>query len=266
MCYYIPSLQCSEFNSSAVDAFNCQNVQIEHSLFHNNSAMLEKDQYRANSGGLSIAYHTNKTIYFNMLKSASVQVTDCVFSANSAYLTEANTRQQIDQALNNHTYFGRGGGLGIFLDEYFINIMVDISQCTFDDNFAESFGGGLYIYIDGNMTLHTFTVSESNFTSNRVGGSGFGGGLQVVLLIRNANNEPSRFNFTSCRFINNTASFGGGLSSVQVYSQGAGNIISLSDSVFEGNQASDVGGGVMFASLLYPLNRKPSHYYEVSNK
>lgn len=94
----------------------------------------------------------------------------------------------------------------------------------------------------------------------------FGGGIQVALLIRNANKDPSRLDFIHCNFFNNTASFGGGLSSVQVYSQGAGNVISLSDSHFEGNQASDVGSGVMFASLLYVLNRKLSHYYEVSNK
>ena len=249
-----------------MDVFNCQNVQIELSLFHNNSAMLEKEQYRSNSGGLGIAYHTNDTVYFNASNPPWISVTNCTFEANRAQLPEANSQQQINQALNNHFYFGRGGGLGIFLDEFFVDISVDIRQCSFSDNFAESFGGGLYIYIDGNNTRHKFTVSDSNFTGNCARNSSFGGGLQVALLIRNAQSQPSQLDFIGCRFIGNLASFGGGLSVVQVYSQGSGNKISLRDSHFERNGASNVGSAVVFVSLLYVQNRQSSHFYQVSDK
>lgn len=228
--------------------------------------MLAKEQYRSNSGGLAIAYHTNDTAYFNSSRTPWIQVTDCVFKNNEALLPGANSQQQINQALNNHFYFGRGGGLGIFLDEFSIDITVDIQQCWFDDNYAESFGGGLYIYIDGNDTQHKFTVSECNFTNNVAGMGSFGGGLQVALLIRNTHSEPSQLDFIHCNFIGNAAHFGGGLSTVQVYSQGAGNKISLRDSYFEGNEAYNVGSGVMFASLLYVQNRFSSYYYQVSDK
>ena len=229
--------------------------------------MLEKEQYRSNSGGLAIAYHTNKTVYFNTSRKPWITVTDCTFIDNKAFLPGDNSsRQQINQALNNHTYFGRGGGLGIFLDELYINISVDIEQCRFHDNYAESFGGGLYIYIDGANTQHNFTISNCTFTNNSAGPGSFGGGLQVALLIRNTESEPSQLDFIGCRFMDNTASYGGGLSSVQVYSQGTGNKVSLRDSYFEGNVASDVGSGVMFASLLYVQNRMSSFYYQVSDK
>ena len=228
--------------------------------------MLEKEQYRSNAGGLAIAYHTDKTVYFNSSLKPWVTVTDCTFVDNKALLPGVNTQQQIIQAVNNHTYFGRGGGLGIFLDEFFIDIAVDIQQCWFNNNYAESFGGGLYIYIDGNNTQHNFTVNNCTFMENSAGPGGFGGGLQVALLIHNADSEPSQLDFIHCRFIENAASFGGGLSIVQVYSQGSDNKVSLRGSYFEGNMAADVGSSVMFAALLYVQNRKSSFYYQVSDK
>lgn len=228
--------------------------------------MLQKDQYHANSGGLGIAYHTNETAYYNMSLLPSVIVTECEFTNNSASLPEASSQQQINQALNNHIYFGRGGGFGVFLDEYFIHIEVTVEKCRFESNYAESFGGGLYIYIDGSNTSHKFTVTDSNFTSNMADEGSFGGGIQVALLIRNARRDPSQLYFTRCCFIRNTAWFGGGLSSVQVFSQGSGNKITLRDSYFEENTAIDVGSGVMFASLLYVQNRQSSYYYQVSDK
>ena len=249
-----------------MDIFNCQTVVIELSVFFNNSAMVQKDQYHSNSGGLGIAYHTNSTAYLTPSLPPSVTITNCEFTRNRVRLPENSFQRQINQALNNHIYFGRGGGLGMFLDEYSVNVTVAIEKCRFDSNHAQSFGGGLYLYIDGGNTRHKFSVSDSNFTWNTAGKGSFGGGVQVALLIRNANDEPSQLDFTRCHFVGNTASFGGGLSSVQVFSQGSGNVITLSESHFEENSASDVGSGVMFASLLYTQNRKSSHYYQVSDK
>ncbi|CAI8022048.1 hypothetical protein GBAR_LOCUS12974 [Geodia barretti] len=253
------------FTASAVDIFNCQTVQVEDTVFFKNSAMLQKEQYHANSGGLGIAYHTNATAYFNTSLPPSVTVTDCEFTHNRVSLPEASSQQQINQALNNHIYFGRGGGFGVFLDEYFVNIVVTIERCRFESNYAESFGGGLYIYIDGASTSHNFTVSDSNFTSNMADEGSFGGGIQVAFLNRNTRHGPSQLEFSHCRFVGNTAWFGGGLSSVQVFSKGSGNIITLRESYFERNTAINVGSGVMFASMLYVQNRLSSNYYKVSD-
>jgi hypothetical protein len=254
------------FTASAVDIFNSQTVQIEHSSFHNNSAPLQKGQYHSNSGGLGIAYHTEDTFYFTPSLPPSVNVTNCEFTSNSASFPRNGFQQQINQGLNNQIYFGRGGGMGVYLSEDHFNIRVNIESCRFYSNYAESFGGALYLYIDGYNTTHMFTVSGSNFTSNRADEGSFGGAIQVALLIRNTNSGPSQIRFTHCNFVNNSASFGGGLSVVQTYSQGAGNNITLRESCFEGNFASDVGSGVMFASLLYVQNRMSSHYYQVSDK
>ena len=249
-----------------MDIFNCWIVEVEFSTFFNCSTSSKKEQFRSNSGGLSIAYHTyNDTVYFNSSLRPRVSVTDSVFVGNQAILPGGNI-QQINQALNNHIYLGRGGGFGLFLDEYIVNIDANIERCQFMKNYAESFGGGLYLYIDGSRTHHNFTVKNCIFSQNAAYSNSFGGGLQVALLIRNVYSEPSRVYVVGCNFTENAAHFGGGLSIVQVYSQGSGNWIHLRNSRFEGNRASDVGGAVMFASQLYVQNRNTPYFYEVCDK
>ena len=180
-------------------------------------------------------------------------------------LPSQNSSQQINLALNDHYYFGRGGGLGIFVDESFTNISAEISNCNFSGNYAESFGGGIYLYVDGNETRHDFTVTNCNFTRNSAGPGSFGGGLQIAMLIRNLNSPPCNFTFSNCVFTENVADFGGGLSTVQVFSQGEGNMVSVSDTHFFNNTGSEVGSAVMFASLLYVQNRVQSLHYRVKD-
>lgn len=235
---------------------------MDNSTFDGNTAINGTGQFRSNSGGLSIAYHT---LQYSSWSRPLVRLTQSVFKSNKVLLPPSNSSQQINLALNDHYYYGRGGGAGIFIDEDFVNVSTEIDGCTFMGNHAESFGGGLYLYVDGNSTFHNFTVSDCNFILNSAGPGSFGGGLQVALLITNNDSPPTTFNVTNCYFSNNTAEFGGGMSSVQVYSQGAGNSIALSESTFVNNRASEVGSAVMFASLLYVQSRVESRHYKVHN-
>ncbi len=176
--------------------------------------------------------------------------------------------------------------MGIFVQESSLrNISFLIQGCLFDGNFAESFGGGLYLYVAGSKTNHTFTVENSTFTRNVAGKGSFGGGLQVAMLIQNLDRPPTRFDFIGCHFEDNMADYGGGLSTVQVstcivvhvhasqdllmlqvYSQGAGNLVSISECTFVNNRANNVGSALMFASFLYVQNRNESLHYVTSNK
>ena len=52
---------------------------------------------------------------------------------------------------------------------------------------------------------------------------------------------------------------------MQVYSQGAGNLVTVKDCNFTDNRANEVGSGLMFGSFLYVQNRDESHIYTVSN-
>ena len=52
---------------------------------------------------------------------------------------------------------------------------------------------------------------------------------------------------------------------MQVYSQGAGNLVAVRDSNFTRNRANEVGSGLMFGSFLYVQNRNESYIYTTSN-
>ena len=103
--------------------------------------------------------------------------------------------EQIDLALNNNYYYGRGGGAGIFINGDVTNITTEIEDCLFLENYADSFGGGLYLNTNGNETHHNFIIRRCNFTSNLAGPTSFGGGIQVAMLIRNQLSSPTTYAF-----------------------------------------------------------------------
>lgn len=192
-------------------------ININDCLFNNCSTNIGKDQFRGNSGAISIAYYSSTTSGGDSDTAVPVgNIRNCNFTDNKALLPPGQSRTQINQALNNNIYYGRGGSVGVFIHELKRNVSFTIEECQFERNFAESFGGGLYLYIDGNNTQHNFTIKNNDFRQNIAGKGSFGGGLQVALLIQNVNTPPSRFNFVGCNFQENVADFGGGLSTVQV--------------------------------------------------
>ena len=210
---------CSDFNASALDLFNIGLIEIHQSNFTNCKTEIAKTQYRGNSGAISIAYYSQPgtTLNSNPITSEpQVNITGCRFFNNSAFLPPQNSSEQINLALNNNYFFGRGGGLGIFIQESLKHVTTFIQNCTFVKNYAASFGGGAYLYINGNQTQHDFTVEDCNFTKNSGGEGSFGGGIQVPLLIQNQGSPPCNLEFIRCVFDRNVADYGGGLSTVQV--------------------------------------------------
>ena len=210
-----------------------------------------------------------------------VYVTNCVFTENSASLGGNDIQQQINEAINRLIYIGRGGAMGVSVESNdSVDITVTIEHCIFENNLADFSGGAVYLIVNGINSQHSFSLRNCNFTGNvagvsgsnesgkmdEEGGNAYGGGIVVGFQNRNAQSQPTSIYVIQCRFKQNTANFGGGLSVVQIYSQGAGNRVVLSDSYFEENFSDDVGGAVMFASLLYVQNRKDSYHYLVKNK
>ena len=209
-----------DFSASAVDLFNVYDINIKDCLFNNCSTDIGKDQFRGNSGAVSIAYYSlDADDGGTDIADPVGSISNCNFTNNRAILPPGKSRTQINQALNQNIYYGRGGGVGFFVQESLRNISFVIEDCLFDRNFAESFGGGLYLNINGVNTHHNFTINNNNFTRN-VGGKGsFGGGLELALLIQNVDIPPSRFDIIACHFQENVADYGGGLSAVQVSKQ-----------------------------------------------
>ena len=210
-----------------------------------------------------------------------VYVTNCVFTNNSASLGGNDIQQQINEAINRLIYIGRGGAMGVAVESNdSIDITVTIEHCIFENNLADFSGGAVYLDVNGINSQHNFSLRNCNFTGNVAGVrgrnesgemdeeevNGYGGGLLVGFQNQNAQSQPTAINVIQCRFEQNSANFGGGISVVQVYSQGAGNRVLLRDSYFEENFSDGVGAAVMFASLLYVQNRNDSYHYLVNNK
>ena len=208
----------SYFTASALDLFNIGSLEIHQSSFTHCMTDIKKATYRGNSGAVSIAYYTppDSNTTSAITHKPVVSITGCFFKNNSAFLPQQNSRQQINLALNNNVYFGRGGGLGIFVQELIRNVTTFIQNCTFVENFASSFGGGAYLYISGSRSHHNFSVTDCNFTGNSAAEGSFGGGIQVAMLIRNFQSPPCNLEFVRCLFDRNVADYGGGLSTVQV--------------------------------------------------
>ena len=152
--------------------------------------------------------------------------------------------------------------MGIFLNEAYTNTSFEISNCNFSGNFAQTFGGGALLFVDGDGTHHDFTLTNCNFWNNT---AAFGGGIQIAMQVRNLNSPPSSFILTNCSFLRNVANFGGGLGTIQIFNRGSGNMLSLSGSYFSENTGREVGSAVMFASLLYIQNREESLHYRVKD-
>lgn len=191
---------------------------MHNSNFTNCITDVAKAQFRGNSGAVSIAYYTNPSDVnmTTVTRQPVMRITGCTFQNNSAFLPQQNSNQQINLALNNNYFFGRGGGLGIFIQESVKNVTTIVQNCTFVENFASSFGGGAYFYISGNESHHNFSVEDCNFTGNSADEGSFGGGIQVAMLIRNLQSPPCKLEFVRCLFDFNKADYGGGLSTVQV--------------------------------------------------
>ena len=246
--------------ASALDIFNCVHTQITDSLVQDSVSSRSKPQYRGNAGGISLGFFHNASATQNH----SISVRNTTLRNNSALLPHVSfNRQQIDLAINNNFFFGRGGGLGVFINEQLANISVEVTDCTFENNYADAFAGGMYFFINGDSTSHQFAAKRCLFTGNTAGNGSFGGGFLVSFLNRNSNTNPTECAFEDCTFINNSAAFGGGFASVQGFSQGQGNVVSVTRSVFENNTALEVGSGLMFGSLLYIQNRVRSQHYRV---
>lgn len=192
----------SNFKEAVLDVYNCQNVMLNFLTLHNNSGngrLLE--QVRGNTGGIGIGYNRLPTDYTN----PTLTLSNSNFIGNHAmgFLTP-------ERAVSGQVFLGRGGGVGLFMNESTHDLWIVISDCLFEENVARLFGGGLFLlsttYIE---VQHQVMVERCRFINN-LGKSG-GGGMQLSLLQAGDLKRPHRFVYADCLFENNRGASGGGL-------------------------------------------------------
>ena len=192
------------FTEAVLDIFNCQSTSLTNSSFLDNTGSgISNSSYRGNTGAVAIGFNNLPP----HISSPNVQISDCNFTNNSA--TENSVFRTPSETFSSQIFSGRGGALGVFINESFYNISVVISDCRFEHNYARSFGGSMYLLFNSFNTQHTISVDRTHIVSNtaEVGGGG-------VSIPYNSNGLPGSLhtvNFTDCVFDRNKAVAGGGL-------------------------------------------------------
>ena len=183
--------------------YNCLNVKVVDATFTNNTAeaLIRDTPYRGNAGGIAIGINNHT---FNNSDPVII-IQNCTFTQNKAMPTNSISSTQL---LTNQIFVGRGGGAGIYILEN-TTVNVTVEDCTFEENFASTFGGGLFIILGSEISNHSINVRRSNFTGNEVKNTGSGGGgLNIGFLVSIVTLHSAVI--TDCTFTSNKAQYGGG--------------------------------------------------------
>ena len=220
----ISNSRFERFSESVFDIFNSNNITIVNSSFIDNygtgSVLIP---FRGNTGAVAIGYDNDKP---SCIVNPTILMEYCLFINNSAIVTTKSLRTSTD-ILSNGVFPSRGGGFGLFMRESIQNISAKIVNCHFANNYAFSFGGGVYVvFISFPMTA----------------------------IIR------------SCHYVGNKGETGGAMYIFPEYSLGGdGNIAFIDNCTFEDNEASSYGGAI--ATAIYSLFRYQSllPLYHITN-
>ena len=192
------------FTEAVLDIYNCQSTSLTNSSFLDNTGSgISNSSYRGNTGAVAIGFNNVPAD----ISSPKVRVSGCNFTNNSA--TENSVFRTSSETFSSQIFSGRGGALGVFINESLHNISVVISDCRFEHNYARSFGGGIFLIFDGFNTQHMINVDRTWVLSNIavVGG----GGVQLSYISNGITGSPHMANFTDCVFDGNRGMAGGGI-------------------------------------------------------
>ena len=203
------------------------NVQILDSLFKENGVHQFKDtlqQYQHYYGAVSIHFNQSFPVekhYLGMEQNSTYSFSNCTWLENN------NTGRRSNS----------GGGLTIRFNSRYIN-NITLVECTFKANSAY-WGGGLYVLFADSAYNSSVAVLSSRFEDNVAESAG--GGVDLGYL--NGYHSPFRNNilFQDTHFIKNKAKYGGGAAVFAkhgaIYSK-PGDTIRFDQCSWEGNVAS----------------------------
>lgn len=193
------------FAEAVFDIFNCESILMEAVQVHNNQGTgILPETFRGNTGGMALGYYD----YPDDLNPPCINLSNCEFFNNSALAS--HTFLTPERAVSSQVYTGRGGGLGVFINESNVNISMNFESCHFVNNYARSFGGGVFIILNGYGVQHRLMFKNNMFVSNT--GQVGGGGVQLSFLsATDSNSSPHIVVFSDCLYQNNVGEAGGGI-------------------------------------------------------
>ena len=189
-------------------------VNITKSLFiYNNLNSLEQKLFTG-SGGIFIEFTEcspgltqcdSTSNDFNKL--AKYSVNHCAFKGNNAIYFSGNKTDDLESGV--FITFGTGGGLSLWLGGHAQNNSFQVTSTSFASNKA-LYGGGVYVQSRQNTKYNDVQISQCSFVENF--GKVAGGGLTIGYVIYQAGGE-SLFNtyiVANCLFEENQGRIGGG--------------------------------------------------------
>ena len=219
---------------------------ITRSSFVNNTLNpLEHSKYFTGGGGVHIEFTEctprltqcdSTSNYFNKLTDYTID--QCVFKHNAASY-HLNSSQTTEIANNVFITFGTGGGLSLWLNGNVKHNVFQVSLTQFISNKAYN-GGGLSVLGRGNVNNNSVQIFGCLFEKNC--GEFSGGGLSLGNAVYRAGVRSSNNTYivAKCKFENNEALVGGGISGFggrELHKIQSTNYFEVQDSLFMDNRA-----------------------------
>ena len=250
----------SEFRDSGLRLLNNFNVTLKNLTVVNCSHQLA-NQFTENSA-LSLVYQNSGRKLF------SVNIFNSQFNHNSAILEEP---ERSSEGVLGEDFFGRGGAIGIFIDEPIKDTAVTmiIDECIFTNNTADAYGGAIYLSSGGLSSGHRITIINSVFDHNyaAIDGGGFAQGstksgeFNITTVF-----TPSHYQLDNCNFTQNSAKYGGGVGFIiGLHRKRTTDTVSINNCIFDGNIGSTIGAAIMISSLTVPHLPEQDYPYNISN-
>ena len=210
-------------------------VRVSNNVFPENSAI--SLAYRNSSRSTSIVSITNSQFINNHIRISVVEAPETTASA----------------AVMGGFYPGRGGGLGLFINELVNQVKATIHNCMFINNSAGAYGGGYYFASNG-LNGGYVTITNSLFVNNTAIVNGAGIFQGTTKTADDTYFTPINFTVVNCSFTGNKAKFGGGVSFNLYLALARRHIsdnVSISNCMFDGNTATTIGSAILISSYAY---------------
>lgn len=231
---------------------------MENCTFHNNtsSGYFTSKPYQGSSGGLSIGYNSSNVGFINPQPkiqhsyapppSLSILIINCTFTSNSATLLHGQ-RGTSTNLLIKKTFPGHGGAFSILANT---DTVIDFvfSNSRVINNFAETFGGGVYcLTLRGSQQQYTF--GNNVFMNNT---ASVAGGLALIYLVNTILEFPVHTLVCNCTFYNNTATSVAGATAVYfIFGFASDVFVIFEECKFSSNTAVLYGGAVDITSYNF---------------
>jgi len=254
----ISNSRFERFSESVFDIFNSNNITIVNSSFIDNygtgSVLLP---FRSNTGAVAIGYNRNDPL---PIFTPTILVEHCLFMNNSAAVSTESMHTSTN-TIASGVFTGRGGSFGVFVQDPVRSVSAWIIDSEFIDNHANSFGGAMYVTLNGDKNQHNVTLQGCQFINNR---ANLGAGGMLIMFFSNGDRRnPTTATLSSCYFAQNYAEVGGAMYILPEYSLGGGsNVVFIDNCTFEDNEATLFGGAVTTAiySVFRSTDLFPLHH------